>query len=278
MSVSPAGTLPANDAMWVVDGIVGAALSPRDRGLHYGDGVFRTVRVQAGRPLWWDEHLDKLQHDGERLALPCPTASCWNADLERLADHLDAGILKLILTRGVGQRGYRPPAAVDATRILLYDPTPPAPWPEAINLRLCDLRLGRQPRLAGTKHLNRLENVLARGEWHDPDIHEGLLRDSAGCIVGGTMSNLFLWHHGRLLTPRLDQCGVAGVTRGRLLRLAERAGIAVAECELGLDDIHAADEVMICNSVIGLKRAARLGEHRWPSPVISPRLTALLHD
>jgi 4-amino-4-deoxychorismate lyase len=263
----------------LINGQEGAALDPLDRGLHYGDGVFRTIRVVEGAPRWWDDHLARLAADAVRLGLKPPDPTAWLADLEHLAGRLQGGVLKLILTRGSGARGYRPPEIATTTRLLIHDPTPPlsARWPAAgITLRLCSLRLAAQPRLAGIKHLNRLENVLARGEWSDPEIHEGLLLDEVGHVISGVMSNLLIWQDGRLLTPRLDRCGVTGVTRARLLSRATTAGIALAESELGLDEVLAADEVMLCNSVIGLRRVARLGERTWPEPAISPRLAELL--
>lgn len=266
-------------AICLVNGIEGAALDPLDRGLQYGDGVFRTLRVENGKPRWWEEQLAKLDSDAARLGVVCPEASQWWADLARLTGRLSRGVIKLLLTRGGGVRGYRPPEAAAATRILIYDPAPLVSdgWPvDGLNVRVCDLRLSAQPALAGIKHLNRLENVLARAEWNTPEIQEGLMLDTAGNVISGVMSNLFLWREARLLTPRLEQCGVAGVARDRLLRRATAAGIAVQETRIGRDEVLAADEIMLSNSLIGLRRVACLGERRWPHPTISLQLAALL--
>jgi 4-amino-4-deoxychorismate lyase len=263
----------------LVNGIEGAALDPLDRGLQYGDGVFRTLRVENEKPRWWDEQLAKLAADASRLRIACPEASLWRADLAKLAGRIAGGVLKLLLTRGSGARGYRLPEDAMPTRILIHDPTPPLSdaWPAAgLSVRICDLRLGAQPHLAGIKHLNRLDNVLARAEWNAPEIHEGLLLDAAGQVISGVMSNLFLWREGHLLTPRLDHCGVAGVARARLMREAGAAGLEVREAEIVLNDVLAADEIMLTNSLIGLRRVARLAERTWPEPAISPQLHALL--
>lgn len=263
----------------LVNGREGAMLDPLDRAAQYGDGVFRTLRLVDGQPRWLDEQLARLAADAARLGIVAPAEVVWWADLELLAGRLSTGVLKLVLTRGVGARGYRPHDAAIPTRIVMLDSTSPMSdhWPAAgLHVRLCEWRLAEQPRLAGVKHLNRLENVLARAEWDDPDIHEGLLRDAAGRVVSGVMSNLFLWREGRLQTPRLDRCGVAGVTRARLMRRAAEAGIAVEEGDYGLDELMAAEAVMVCNSVIGLRRIARLGSHIWPHSTHSERLWSLI--
>lgn len=263
----------------LVNGREGAMLDPLDRAAQYGDGVFRTLRLVDGQPRWLDDQLARLAVDAARLGIAAPAEAVWRADLEQLAGRLSTGVLKLVLTRGTGARGYRPADAVLPTRIVMHDPTPPTSdhWPAAgLHVRLCEWRLAEQPRLAGIKHLNRLENVLARAEWDAPEIHEGLLRDAAGRVVSGVMSNLFLWREGGLQTPRLDRCGVAGVTRARLMRRAAEAGIAVEEGDYGLDEVLAAEAVMVCNSVIGLRRVTRLGSHIWPHSTHSERLWSLI--
>ncbi|MDO9227044.1 MAG: aminodeoxychorismate lyase [Pseudomonadota bacterium] len=263
----------------LINGCEGAALDPLDRGAQYGDGVFRTLRVARERPQWLEAQLAKLGDDAARLGIDAPDTAAWRADLAKLDGRLSGGVLKLLLTRGIGARGYRPPSGVTPTRIVIHDSTPPPSdqWPATgLNLRVCEFRLAEQTRLAGIKHLNRLENVLARAEWDDPEIHEGLLRDASGRVISGVMSNLLLWRNGRLLTPRLDRCGVAGVTRARLMRHATAAGFAVEESELGLDEVMAADELMLCNSLIGLRRVARLGARAWPDTEIYDVLHTLL--
>lgn len=247
-----------------------------DRGLMYGDGVFRTLRVRKGQALHWQAHLDKLDEDCARLALPRFAHDLWLADLQGC--HLESAdaVVKLLVTRGSGGRGYRPPLRPEAKRIVIAADLPENAFSapeEGVRVRVCTLRLGHQPALAGIKHLNRLEHVLAQQEWHDPEIHEGLLFDQSGFLVSGTKSNVFLVRQGCLHTPRLDRCGVAGVTRARLIEFARMAGHAVTEvADLTLDDVLSAEEVMLCNSLIGLWRVARLDNHVWETPVLYPRL------
>lgn len=265
-------------AICIVNGVVGAPLDPLDRGLHYGDGVFRTLGVEHGGPRWLDEHLHKLESDAARLGLAAPDPAAWQSDLAQLGSPLATGVVKLLLTRGIGTRGYRP-ATQTTTRILIYTPglPPSAAWPpQGLKLRLCQLRLGEQARLAGIKHLNRLENVLARSEWDDPEIHEGLLLDARDRVISGVMSNLFIWRDDCLHTPALDRCGVAGVTRDRLLRRATAAGYRTEIRDLFLDDLLAAEELMLANSLMGLRHVASLEQHSWPESIISPQLQVLL--
>lgn len=248
----------------LVNGAPVASISPLDRGLAFGDGVFRTLRMEAGEPVWWPDHLAKLTADCRQLAMSCPTRSEWEQDIAWLAARQPDAVVKLIVTRGSGPRGYRPPDAPYPTRVALATPLPDFPDPLAASgatVRVCDLRLGRQPRLAGAKHLNRLENVLARMEWDDPAIDEGILLDDAGRVISGVMANLFIRSGGRWLTPALDACGVAGVARARLLGI-----LAAEETRIGLADLQNADAVLLSNSLIRLRWVARLGERTWPRP------------
>ncbi|PIY97693.1 MAG: aminodeoxychorismate lyase [Hydrogenophilales bacterium CG_4_10_14_0_8_um_filter_62_70] len=263
--------MSASDPLVLINGSPEASVSPLDRSLAFGDGVFRTLRMVAGQPVWWPDHLAKLENDCRRLGLAAPGRADWEQDLAWLGVRRPDAVLKLMVTRGPGPRGYRLPDMPFPTRIAIATRLPDFPDPVAetgARLRVCDLRLGHQPRLAGIKHLNRLENVLARMEWDDPAIDEGLLLDTEGSVISGVMSNLFVRHGGVWQTPAIDQCGVAGVTRGRLLRRLD-----AKEAKIGLDAVLTADTVMLSNSLIRLRWVRSLGERRWPRP---PDFAAIL--
>jgi len=264
----------------LINGRVTDLVDAHDRGLAYGDGVFRTLRTQDGQPLWWRDHYAKLQADCAALMLTCPDEAGLHAEICQVAA-MGEGIVKIVLTRGAGARGYARTPGQALTRIVFSAPLPAhaqTDAPDAITARWCALQLARQPRLAGVKHLNRLENVLARAEWTDPSILEGLLCDDRGAVIGGVMSNLLLIREGELFTPDLGECGVAGVTRARVLRAAPRLGIPVHVRRLPPAAILAADEVMICNSVIGVRRVARLDETTWPPRGWTTILNTALHE
>jgi 4-amino-4-deoxychorismate lyase len=250
----------------LVNGKPGNSISIRDRGLLYGDGVFRTLRATLGKAQHWLLHYQKLQHDCAGLGIVCPDAALLSAELEDLLVLHPDGVVKLIITRGEGARGYAPSACANPTH--LWDaallPDYPADWAShGIKVWLCQLRLSPQPRLAGIKHLNRLESVLAAAEWNDTDIAEGVLLDISGNVIEGTRSNLFMVRDGTLLTPDLTRCGVAGIQRGRVMEWAATHNVPCRVEQFGLVELLAADEVFMVNSVIGLWPVRQLQDRNW---------------
>jgi 4-amino-4-deoxychorismate lyase len=230
-------------------------VSAQDRGLQYGDGVFETIAVVDGCPCLWDQHLTRLHSGAARLGIPVPESQLIQRESRAVIGTAQRGVLKLTLTRGVGGRGYRPPKRPVPTRVLAFHPWPsyPASWSrEGVSVISCQTRLGENRALAGIKHLNRLEQVLARAEWSDPAIAEGILRDASDRVVEGTMSNLFVWQGNGLLTPRLDRCGVRGLVRDLVLQIAAEQQIATAEAEVPHEDLSVAEAMFLTNSLIGI--------------------------
>jgi 4-amino-4-deoxychorismate lyase len=221
----------------------------------YGDGVFRTLLLHHGKLSHWHQHYAKLREDCRTIKLICPPASLLNDELASLIQHVQDGVVKIIVTRGESQRGYAPPAHPATTRILSLNPLPQYPEEFAkagVRLHLCQLRLAHQPYLAGVKHLNRLENVLAAAEWDDPDIAEGLLLDESAYVIEGVRSNIFMVKDGNLITPDLSRCGVSGVQRERVIDWAVQQGMPCKIMNVSLDYLLDADEIFLVNSVIGL--------------------------
>ena len=244
-----------------------------DRGLHYGDGLFETMAVTGGQVRLLPLHMERLALGAARLAFPPLDRQGLAESLQQAAQELGEGVLKLIVTRGCGGRGYLPPELPEPSLVLLRHLPLDSTGQDGVSVRLCELRLSRQPALAGIKHLNRLEHVLARAEWQDPAIAEGLLRDAKGFLIEGVVSNLFLVQDGRLLTPLLDLCGVVGVMRTHVMQRAAALGLALEERRLRLDDLLAADEVFITNSLHGIRPVLRLSGHgEWPAGVVTRTL------
>jgi len=264
----------------LVNGKQGNLISIRDRGLLYGDGVFRTLRSLHGKAQHWPLHYQKLQQDCAALGIPCPDFALLSAELNGLLLQYPDGVVKLIVTRGQGTRGYAPPARVDPTHIWDITPLPdyPAHWGiRGIKVRLCQFRLSQQPRLAGIKHLNRLENVLATAEWNntDPngaDVVEGLLMDPEGNVIEGTRSNIFLVSRGKLITPDLSRCGVAGVQRDRVTAWAAQHNMELQVRDVGLDEVLHADELFVVNSIIGMWPIRELDQQYWSEFPIAAKI------
>ncbi len=247
----------------LIDGVETDRLAVTDRGLQYGDGLFETIAVRESGLCLWTEHFSRLSRGADRLGIPCPPEELLLRDCARLTAGASAAALKIVLTRGSGGRGYGPPESPHPTRILSLHPWPDYPrrWSErGVAVTFCRSSLGVNPILAGLKHLNRLEQVMARSEWRDPGIAEGLMQDGTGRVIGGTMSNLFLVGEGRLLTPRLDTCGIAGTVRDLVLRMAGSFGIEAVESDLRQADVTSASGLFLTNALIGVWPVQRLGE------------------
>jgi 4-amino-4-deoxychorismate lyase len=262
-----------------INGIAGGHVDYRDRGLQYGDGLFETMRVRGGRIRLLDYHLERLSDGCRRMSIGKPPSLRRELEL-RARPHADA-VLKLILTRGPGARGYRPSGRERCTRILsLSVPPPVAASQSPQRVRICATPVASNPALAGLKTLNRLESVLARSEWSDDRIWEGLMRDVDGHLVCGTMSNIFLRRGSSLTTPMLDRCGIAGVMRRWVLEQGASLRLQVREGRLGIEDLDEAAEVFMTNAVAGVV-SVKVIQHgrrriRIESAAVAARLRARL--
>ena len=257
--------------MNLVNGAASDAIGVRDRGVTYGDGVFRTFPLRGGKPLLWPRQYAKLAADCGTLRIACPDAAVFERDLAEIAARFPDCVVRIIVTRGSGERGYAIPAAASPVRVVSASPLPQYPqryYESGVRVQLCRIRLAAQPALAGIKHLNRLENVLARAEWSDPEIAEGVLCDADGNVICGTMSNVFLVSGGELVTPDLARCGVAGVQRELVIERARGNNVPVRIANISIDDLLAADELFLVNSVIGAWQIAGFGGKSWsPGPL-----------
>lgn len=252
-----------------------------DRGFQYGDGVFTTARVRSGRPVLLRRHLDRLSRDSRRLQIDIPDPAVIAREALEICSDCNHGVLKLQVTRGPGERGYRLPEEPKPTRALTVHPLPPDASRHretGVRVRFCRHRLGWNMALAGVKHMNRLEQVLARSEWDDDAVAEGLMLDQAGHVVEGTMSNLFLVRQERLVTPLLDCCGVEGLMRGLILEIASKAGIPAESRRVPVAELADADEMFLTNSLIGVWPVIQLGDIPFAVGSLTRHLASLAEE
>ena len=264
-------------AHWL-DGVQGASLPVDDRGASYGDGLFESILWHRGRAIWWPHHIRRLSRDALRLGITPPKPWAWQEDLEFAeawlrAEDCDRAVIRLTLTRGRGGRGYAPPNPAEPLRMLqihaappVRDPTPP------LSMMRCRIQLAAQPALAGMKHLNRLEQVIARRECAAAGVDEGVLFDSSGALACCTSGNLLLHREGAWVTPPIELAGVEGIAREHLLRQG-----LVAVQALDDRDLAAADAVAVCNSVRGILPIARLDDRGFDDLSATHALQQALH-
>jgi len=236
-----------------------------DRALHYGDGVFETIAIQDGKVLCFDEHLNRLEKGCKKIKIPVQDKKIIKNEILSLTENTDRAVVKIIITRGQGGRGYKIPDNIESTRIISL-----FPWPDysselsifGIKTKLCNYRYSNNPVLAGIKHLNRLEQILARAEWGDKKIIEGIVMNSDNYIIEGTMSNIFCILEKTLYTPDLSLCGIEGIVREKIINLADKLKFKIEIKKITLDFLLNAEEIFMCNSLIGI----------WPINSIDEKL------
>jgi UPF0755 protein len=251
----------------LINGVYSHQVDQTDRGFQYGDGLFETIAIIDGQASFLELHLARLQNDCIRLKIPFPGNELLSLEVEKLTKNSDKAVLKIILTRGVGGRGYRQPDLIKTTRVLSLHPYRDYPINyrnEGIHARFCDIRLGLNPALAGIKHLNRLEQILARSEWDDPTIQEGIMLDFNDHVIEGTMTNLFYVKDDNIYTATLSLSGVSGIMRSIIMSLCASHQLTVIEHDFNQADLLAADEIFVCNSIINIWPVTELATTHFP--------------
>lgn len=262
----------------LVNGVEAGAVAADDRGLQYGDGLFETMAARDGRIRAFALHMARLEGGCARLGIPMPERALLEEECQQVLEDLGTGVIKLVVTRGTGPRGYRPPRDPTVTRVVMASALrATSAAGEGIVVRICETRLARNARLAGIKHLNRLEQVLACAEWDDAAIAEGIMLATDDRVIGATAANLFFVRHGRLHTPEIRDCGVAGVMRHQVLNLAKTLDLGVEVGDFGLPELRAADEIFLTNALTGIRPVIEVrGEGSWPLGEVTQRLRTRL--
>jgi len=261
----------------LVNGEISSYVAANNRGLNYGDGIFETLVVHNNRPRRWQAHMDRMGAACERLGLVMPPQAVLLREVQTVSAGLNDAVVKIVLIRDGQGRGYMPPEHGDTVRVVSSYPYPEGVVELArngIRACICDLRLAIQPALGGIKHLNRLEQVLASAELRNRGAAEGILLDREDHVICAIAANIFMVMDDRLLTPRLDRCGVRGVLRSQLLA---EFGHRCEQRRIMVDQLQEADEVFICNSVRGIVPVTAIDEQQYEiGPVTRELQTWLL--
>ena len=254
--------------MFLINGIPQETLPASDRAIQFGDGCFTTARIAAGQVCLLDAHLQRLQMACEKLLIPFVAWAELQREMVELARGNERGVLKVIISRGSGGRGYSVANCLHPVRILSVSGYPAHydGWRrEGITLELSPVQLGRNPHLAGVKHLNRLEQVLIRTHLEQTDADEALVLDSEGFVTECCAANLF-WRNGKdVFTPRLDQAGVNGLMRQFCLQQLAHSGYRVVEVHAREAVLAEADEMVVCNALMPVVPVRQYGSQRFSS-------------
>lgn len=251
-----------------------------DRGLQYGDGVFETLRIYKGEIPMWEFHQSRLKNAQHVLKLPMEDFfSQWSNFVQQHLSHIENACAKLVISRGEGPRGYKIP---EQSQLNWWLKITDLPKPSQIGkespyrLTLCQHPISRQPKFAGLKHLNRLDQVMARSEWGAQDcFDEGIMFNIDGDVIEGTMSNIFWLKNERLYTPDLSQEGIDGCVRRWLIKHKENSSLPIIiNPQAKLDLLLTADAVFLTNSLIGIQTVTEIDGQ----PIAQNKYVAILAD
>jgi 4-amino-4-deoxychorismate lyase len=230
-----------------------------DRASSFGDGVFETLLVRKGEAVLLDRHLQRLSQGLHRLSISC-VRDQLSHDLQLIEPFIREGdnyILKIVVSRGSTVFGYSS-HQTSVNRLLLLQSYTVKPA-DALRLMVCETRLSMQPLLAGIKHCNRLEQVLARREVDDSNCDEGLMLDQQDRVIEATAANLFIVESDQFITAPIVDAGVIGVVREFLIEdLIPQLGFPLRKEPIDLARLAAADACLLTNSVQGLRQVASL--------------------
>src|SRR6056300_1130070 len=251
-----------------INGLAADPTLSKDRGLQFGDGLFETIAVINGVPRLWERHFFRLQDGCKRLGIECPDESEVKAAIDALEVNQDRAVLKLIVTAGSSSQGY---ARAGGTSNVIFQVNE---WPAAelysdsnyaIKATISSLQLAKQPLLAGMKHLNRLEQVLAKRLLPN-EFDEAIVLDTDGHVAECISANIFIHLNDQWFTPMLDKAGIVGAMRTELLAQATEAGVSVAETSITMKQLKQATAICITNSLIGVHVVKSIDELTFPTP------------
>ena len=273
--------------MFQINGKLTNKISVEDRAVQYGDGVFETIAAKDRSLAFWKEHYQRLNKGCKILKIKCPSEPFLKKEINKFIKktiHIRYGsrqVLKIIISRGIGGRGYNPPRNSKPTRILGIYNWPS--WPgtnsiKGIRMDVCRTRISAQPFLSQIKHLNRLEQIIARSEWQNKSISESIMLDLNGNVIEGTMSNIFGVKKNIFYTPNIKFAGVEGIMRGVILKLLKRNKEKYVIKEITLKELLKFDEVFVCNSIFGIWPVIKISKKKFSYGEKTNKIKRLLSD
>ena len=251
-----------------IDGIPADAVPVDDRGLNYADGVFETLLCRQGKILGAQLHEARLARGLSRLAFPDADSraeAVFATARQLLSGVGHSGIARLTVTRGSGKRGYTPD--LDATpRCILVAQNDRVNDEPGVRCGRAKTRWADQPQLAGLELLARTEQVLAAGEAATAGWDDAIMLDARGQVISSSRGNIFIITAGKILTPDLARCGIAGTRRQLLIdRILPGLGSEAEICSLSWDQLMTADAVVITNAVMGIAEVVAIGDTGLPA-------------
>ena len=240
-------------------------ISPFDRAFQYGDGIFRTFVVDNKKALLWKYHYKKIVADCLAMKITPPKENDLLSDIRSLFKSKNKSVGKFIISRGSSERGYKFNEDITHNRFLIKTKMPSYPkeyFKIGVNLYVCKQKLNPSI-LSGVKHLNRLENIMARREWKGDRYVDGILLDQNGHVIECVSSNIFMRIGKTIYTPKITHVGIKGVTRELIIKISAQLGFKIKEITFDLNKLLASDEVFITNSLFGVLQVKKIKNKSW---------------
>lgn len=236
-----------------------SSISTHDRGLNYGDGFFTTAMVTDGQVEHWAYHRTRLIECAQRLAFPALEFTALESHITQQVASQAQAVVKIVVTRGEGGRGYAPPSECNLNiivSVLAYPDHYNSLTDSGISLAISPIKLAVQPHLAGLKTLNRLEQVLIKNALQTQHSDDALVLDYNNNVIETSAANIFAIKNNKVFSPRLDECGIKGVF---LQSLCDK--LTVEFKTVSVDDLTQADAIFVCNSLMKIVPVKSIGEH-----------------
>ena len=259
------------DSIAIINGKEQSNISIFNRNFQYGDGLFETCVVNNNQILFWEKHLSRLDIGCRKLKIKNIEEEIWLKDIKKALSLTSKKncVLKLILSRGNSQRGYSYSDDILPVRVVIVSEMKNVQAKESFSLEYASSGYHSNPNLAGIKHCNRIEQILARSSLKRD---EAIMLDENQNIISVTQGNIYFIFGQSLVTPKLDRCGVIGSRRSLILELAESIELNVEQGNVSMNDAKKADEAFISNSIMGIQSVNSIEEYQLTKRLVTKQI------